>query len=549
MLRSPLASARLPPPSLTLASSYGRPRSRTAPSTPLVEAPSYPPVELPGSTPERPRASYHHSYDNKLRKSMRPSSHVKRPSHPWLHLPADHKSTVPSGDRPEGVSSKNSQPPTPQQQQQTEGSEVSTYRLSKPASHPRRIWSDPIQSRGILRPVSSHPRPDNTAGHHTPQLSSTPRPTGNEFQLASYESTQSSAENSQVAYASSLHASHEAHVAALLEAHQRELATLHLYIEQLEPRHGLSRSSEVHAHPSVRHHSRIQGDDKTKSVDSWRSTTPPHHDFHRQSNPRDHNHGAGDSHCTSLAGCGEIWLECNHLRRTLEQTNTRLVQSQEEVYRLQGAEKSLKATVEDLRSRLMAANDQRLDAQEGLHDACCRVRGLAEREACLVHELEELQKCASIPAVATPSRERHDEFFTLAQQHVDQNTSTPGPKAEAHSPSPSLSQSQTPSPSALGISIPTTPRTITSATAEALLVTTSTPDAYIYPRTPPAGVHKELPLPPVDASPVPVRLRRGETMKSVGESIIELYARQDGDGWERGWSADGVGGTQWVEWV
>jgi hypothetical protein len=50
-----------------------------------------------------------------------------------------------------------------------------------------------------------------------------------------------------------------------------------------------------------------------------------------------------------------------------------------------------------------------------------------------------------------------------------------------------------------------------------------------------------LPLLPVNSSPVPVR--RGGTMKSVGESIIELYAGRDGDGWERGRE------TGWVEWV
>jgi len=83
-------------------------------------------------------------------------------------------------------------------------------------------------------------------------------------------------------------------------------------------------------------------------------------------------------------------------------------------------------------------------------------------------------------------------------------------------------------------------------------VTTETPGAYKNPRTPPASVHKELPLPPPDSSPLPLRVRRGETMKSVGESIIELYARRDGDGWDRGWSAEGmdeVGEKGWVEWV
>jgi hypothetical protein len=224
------------------------------------------------------------------------------------------------------------------------------------------------------------------------------------------------------------------------------------------------------------------------------------------------------------------------------------MQSHEAVYRLQTAEKLLKTTIEDLRSRLLAANDQRLDAQEGLHDACCRVRGLAKREANLVLELEELQRCSSASTTTEQSdkdRTSIDIHNTRRQSEQDGSQDESTTSSDAQSSMPSLSPSQTSSPSALGISIPQTPRTIASATLEALLVTTESPNAYTQPRTPPASVHKELPLPPPDSSPVsmPLRWTRTGTMKSVGESIIELYAGQDGEGWERGKE------TGWVEWV
>jgi len=551
MLRSPLASARLPPPSSTLAPSFGRPRSRTAPSTPLVEAPSYPLVELPGSIPERPRGSHHHSYDSKIRHSMRPNSHFKRPSHPWLHLPVDPKTNSTNGDSQDVTLSGTNLTSTPKQQQ-VEGPTISTCKSSKSVAHPRRIWSDPIQSHGTLRPASAFSRHDTAADRHNSQLSSTPRQTGGESRLFCDQSHQSSGEAFHVAHASSLQASHEAHVAALTQAHQRELASLHLYIEQLEPRYGLARRSEVHAHPSVRHYSGVQSDSPNKHTDPWRSVVPRHHQNLRQSNPMDHTHGIADLHCTSLAGCGELWLECNHLRNTLEHTTTRLTQSEETIHRLRSAEKVWKTTIEDLRSRLSAANDQRLDAQEGFHDACCRVRGLAEREASLALELEELHKCSSISTATVQDHNNGHDDFKMQNARRRPAHETSSTSSASHSPPPSLSPSQTPSPSDLGISIPQTPRTIASATMEALLVTTETPGAYKNPRTPPASVHKELPLPPPDSSPLPLRVRRGETMKSVGESIIELYARRDGDGWDRGWSAEGmdeVGEKGWVEWV
>lgn len=543
MLRSPLASARLPPPSSTLAPSYGRPRSRTAPSTPLVEAPSHTLVELPGSIPERPRASQHHSYDSKLRRSIRPNSHLRRPSHPWLDPPIDRKDDQLHGDHQGGMTPKSNLPSTPQQQQ-SEVLTARTCRYSKPVAHQRRIWSDPVQSHGVLRPVSTTSKRKTGTYRHGSQLPATPRRRSDDFWPSHDGSSRSTEEDSQAAHASSLQASHEAHIAALTEAHRREITSLHLYIEQLEPRHGLARRSEVHAHPSERHYSVAQSEVTNQHTLPWQFQTPEHREYMEKSNPTNHMQTAGDSQCTSAAGCGEIWLECNHLRDTLEKTNTRLMQSHETIYRMQTAEKLLKTTIDDLRSRLEAANDQRLDAQEGLHDACCRVRGLAEREANLVLELEELQRCSSASTSTEQSDKDHANIHTQnSRRHSEQDGSQDGSTtgSDTESSMPSLSPSHTPSPSALGISIPQTPRTIASTTLEALLLTTESPNAYTQPRTPPESVHKELPLLPVNSSPVPVR--RGGTMKSVGESIIELYAGRDGDGWERGRE------TGWVEWV
>ena len=77
-----------------------------------------------------------------------------------------------------------------------------------------------------------------------------------------------------------------------------------------------------------------------------------------------------------------------------------------------------------------------------------------------------------------------------------------------------------------------------------------------HPRTPPAGMNKRLPkTPPLDSDPLllppaysPV-IKRGETMKSVGGSIIELYAGrelEDDSGWEGQERGEGKG---WVDWV
>jgi hypothetical protein len=551
MLRSPLASARLPPAASMLAPAYGRPRSRTAPSTPLVEAPTHTLVELPGSIPDRPRASYHHSYDSKLREPKRPKSHANRPSHPWLHLPSDLKNDRAAEDHRKSSPPHYIQPSTPHQLP-SEGFTASTRRFTKPTAHPRRIWSDPTQSRGTLQPVPSTPTPESVADCHTPKPSLASITAGNNHQI-SYDTSRHSYENdSRSSSACSLQASHEAHLAALTEAHRREIASLHVYIEQLGPCRGLARTNEVHTHPSLRQYADHQKFGTYNAAETWRSTPTRHRKSQSQSYPINHANTAIDPHCTSLAGCGEIWLECNHLRNTLQTTNTRLSQSEDTVQRLQGVEKSLKATIEDLRSRLQAANNERIDVQEGFHNACCRVRGLAEREASLVSELEELQRFSSQAVIAGQC---YEEMANLQEIH-HQRPISPGTDSTATShsepqghPLSLTPSSRSPSPSALGISIPQTPRT----TADALLATTESLGAYMQPRTPPTGVYKELPPPPLGSSVTPVRLRRGETTKSVGESIIELYAGQeDDDGWEQSWCADGVDevrGRNWVEWV
>lgn len=332
------------------------------------------------------------------------------------------------------------------QQQQSEVLTARTCRYSKPVAHQRRIWSDPVQSHGVVRPVSITSKRETGTYRHSSQLPSTPRQRSDDFRPSHDGSSRSTEEGSQTAHASSLQASHEAHIAALTEAHRREITSLHLYIEQLEPRHGLARRSELHAHYSPRHYSVAQSEVTNQHTHAWQSETPGHREFMETSYSTNHMQSAGGSHCTSAAGCGEIWLECNHLRDTLEKTNTRLMQSHETIYRMRNAEKLLKTTIDDLRSRLEAANDQRLDAQEGLQDACCRVRGLAEREANLVLELEELQRCSSASTSTEQSDKDHASIHTQnSRRHSEQDGSQDGSttSSDTQSSVPSLSKPHT----------------------------------------------------------------------------------------------------------
>lgn len=553
MLRSPLASARLPPPSSTLAPTHGRPRSRTAPSTPLVELPVQPLVELPGSIPDRPFTPHRESQDGKVRSSTRTSKTAKRSSHSWLHRPVDRKEDIRTGSLSHRTSSEGAERAQPVTPKQYPSGGSTTYKPIRPDITSRRIWSDPIQSHGTLCPVTSTPLCDTTHEHGASKASTSSAST-REDSRTSYEASVQSVDMAQVSYASSLQASHEAHLAALTEAHQREIASLNMYIAQLEQHHGIPRTNEPHAHPMMRQHAHLYNNEMYKRVSLWQSTHAQHYDATQQSDPRSQTRDLNDQHCTSSAGCGELWLECNNLRNTLEAANNRLSQSEYDVRRLQSHNRTQKATIEDLQRRLLAANDERLDVREGLHDACCRVRNLVEREAGLVDELEKLRRCSSVTTLAASQQEQDADFTALkAREHMaSTETDSLRTKSRSQSLSPSLSSSQTSNSTALGISIPSTPRTSISTDPEELLVATKSPETYVQPQTPLTGVHKDLPGLPPDSSSTPVLLRRGNTVKSVGESIIELYETREGEEWESGWrpnELNDTGRASWGVWV
>jgi len=392
MLRSPPATARFPPQLSSLAPHHGRPRSRTAPSTPLVEAPARPaPVELPGSIPDRPLASYHQSFDGKMETRMsqgprheQPRKRARRPSHPWLHLPLGSNAETPKGNPPSVAADYD---PTVRQHSQRENPPDE----SGWARTPLPCGSTAPQSRQSYMsgtPSSLHGAPSHESSSRLPRSSlnlmreDNQHLTGNQVKAL---------EHGKVPLSDlvSLHASHEDHVATIVEAHQRQITSLRMYIDFLEQCSGLSRTSEkscpelqTGGKAAERHNMELPCD---------RSSAEASYLFQRNS-----HHGYIDStidtHCTSYAPYGELWLECNHLRSNLESCKRHIAHSEETVSRMQRLELSLKNENGSLRSRLLAANNERMDVQEGLYEACKDLKKLAEREACLARKNEELRR-------------------------------------------------------------------------------------------------------------------------------------------------------------
>jgi hypothetical protein len=198
---------------------------------------------------------------------------------------------------------------------------------------------------------------------------------------------------SDIAY---LHASHEDHMVAIVESHEREVTSLRMYINFLEQRRGLSRTNEAIPHISTRSCSKLDPSGniagrQTMVVSGHRSMAEASH-LSQQNSHHGYIDSTVDAHCTSYAGYGEIWLECNHLRDSLETSNRQIAHAEEAISRMQRLELSLKNENGNLRSRLLAANNERMDVQEGLYEACKDLRNLAEREATLIRENEQLRR-------------------------------------------------------------------------------------------------------------------------------------------------------------
>lgn len=402
MLRSPPPSARLPPQQSSLAPNHGRPRSRTAPSTPLVEAPARPaPVELPGSFPDRPRASYHHSFDGKTRtrtsqgpRHEQPCKIAKRPSHSWLRLPLNSNDEQSAANPPDVAVGRDSNNFSQHSQRESFSDGPGSARASMPSgstvSQARQFHANgpPASPHGLIS-RESHPRLPRSSlnivrednRHLTEDQSERLEP--NEAPL------------SDIAY---LHASHEDHMVAIVESHEREVTSLRMYINFLEQRRGLSRTNEAISHTFARSCSKLGTSDniagrQIMDLPGHRSMAEASY-LSQQNSHHGYINSTVDAHCTSYAGYGEIWLECNHLRDSLETSKRQIAHAEEAISRMQRLELSLKGENGNLRSRLLAANNERMDCQEGLYEACKDLRNLAEREASLKRENEELRRCS-----------------------------------------------------------------------------------------------------------------------------------------------------------
>ncbi|KAK0860240.1 hypothetical protein LTR87_017364 [Friedmanniomyces endolithicus] len=390
MLQSPHVSAHLSAQRRnTLSPMYCRPRSRTAPPTPLVEAPGTEPVELPGSllAGKNSIISLHKSIDG-----GGACNPVQSPTTAAVGATISSARVTRSSPR---------ETPRTATRQNSDPSIVSDDTLAGPTSESLRLAAKrpsvsvlqrwPLHSSHVGFELSpSH------AGSFTLQESQVL--TDNHPRNKARQ--QLDAEAVLVEQITRMRSSHEAHLASLHDAHQRELDSHRLFVAFLEqrqqPAQANSESRGCNLTLDTSHDSSKSGEARSASVSAttYRSCESPESQKRGSQDAAVETEGLKRKLSLAMKAqteSGEVRRERDRLRLEVERSSRRIIQLKEITRKSKDQEKCLKNAVSDLECRLVAANNERTDVLEGIYEASGQLQKLAELRLVLEQEVEDLR--------------------------------------------------------------------------------------------------------------------------------------------------------------
>lgn len=423
MLRSPQLSAHMSSQRHSdLMPPYARPRSHTAPSTPMVEACVREPAELPGSFPMNhlplPRGMKNYSDTALVRPQdsadlgadiHRPHSspHEKQLAPPFEAF-AFAQGSIPKGTEPHSLSA----PESPRSQ----GADLTQPRHhSLPATDSRFPRPTIVETDATGKAPSERPKLSVVQPRRSPSFigSETSSHRGSSSLVPRVEQTLArkqpeDTEGLLLEEIARMRASQESHVCSLKEAHEKELVAQRSYISFLEKRRNPAIRSppqaerlkidtsqsvsemELHSEPSattIKSFESILSSSKRVSQDAVAEADALRRKL---------------SLCKKAQVDGEeVRKERDQLRDVADQSNRRILQLKDIVRKAKENEKTLRNQATDLEGRLVDANNERIDVLEGFHEACSQVRSANERERRLAQELDELQGRAAPREAAT----------------------------------------------------------------------------------------------------------------------------------------------------
>ncbi|KAK3109547.1 hypothetical protein LTR53_017092, partial [Teratosphaeriaceae sp. CCFEE 6253] len=404
MLQSPQISAHISAQRRSgLTPMHGRPRSRTAPSTPLVEAPGASPVELPGSllAGKKSISSFHHSIDGKTAYGalqtptnaalgsaiLRPHSSPQHATHGAFATPRQSSDGFwhPGGGYPPAQAPLPSASPTRM-----------AHTMESSISRPNHS-SD--------RALVTHDAGHSMAPSKRPSLSllqpAHPTRLSDENNVSHSTSGSSDSETVLLEQISRMRSSHEAHLASVREAHLRELDSHRSYISFLEHRRTLPEPAVDPLRRPLTLDTSHTGSQSTELRSADASATT-HQSFdsleiQRRASQEASAEASALKRKLSLAQraqseSGEVRRDRDRLRLEVERGERRVMQLKDIVRKAKESEKSLRNAIADLEARLVEANNARADVLEGFHEAVERVRKAAGREEGMGGEIRELRE-------------------------------------------------------------------------------------------------------------------------------------------------------------
>jgi hypothetical protein len=191
---------------------------------------------------------------------------------------------------------------------------------------------------------------------------------------------------------------HEAHIMSMKESHERELQSLRTYLTILEKRRGGAQplSGQNLTLDIVR--SALRPGDQSAST-AGTTASIQSFDLSLENQRRASNDLMAENEALkrklslsrkAQADLGDIRRERDTLRASGENDRRRIGQLKDIVRKAKEDIKSLRSATDDLEARLVAANNERLDALEEFQQAAEKVHKLSLREDELLHDREEL---------------------------------------------------------------------------------------------------------------------------------------------------------------
>ncbi|KAK4556358.1 hypothetical protein LTR86_006502 [Recurvomyces mirabilis] len=351
------------------APAYLRPRSHTAPSTPLVEASSREPVELPGSLLQG-----------------RPSLLSLKPPHE--KLPTNVVQLLPYAAIGAGIERPHSSP-----QQATYDSPFLLGHFEDrpgPGTHSMTSQSLPLPQPATPRPYLNDAASWSaylTAKNADPRLkpdmkSSSPAPWSVVESKRDHVPHSSQSETDTLQQVATIRMAHDNHIASLRTAHEHELESYRSYITFLEKRSAAQSTSSAKAliidttHTDSKTVEPLSGITSATTLVSLQSTRS-----HDQMAGQIQDEKQAQQHRAAILrpkSTEDARTELCRLREGVEKRERKISLLSR---RWKDEEKSLRNTISDLESRLLAANNERLDTLEGLHVAGEQVRRLTEQRS------------------------------------------------------------------------------------------------------------------------------------------------------------------------